>query len=192
MTTSRYAYIAALSEAVKDEIVVTCLGAPTKLWHRLRPRDQDIYIYDAMGMAIPVALGVAAAVRPRRVLAMEGDGALLMSLGSLCTVAGAGLSNLTIILFNNGIYESSGGQPLPVRSVDFVGVAAAAGIPGAVRVESAAALVEEVGRAARDDRLTFIEAMTAPESDSLEPYVGRPAEVGPRFLRWWLAIQRAP
>ncbi|MDR7522932.1 MAG: thiamine pyrophosphate-dependent enzyme [Armatimonadota bacterium] len=185
MSTSRYAYLEALSQVVEEEIVVTCLGAPTKLWHRLRPRDQDIYIYDAMGMAIPVALGLAAAVWPRRVLAMEGDGALLMNLGSLLTVVGAGMSNLTILLFNNGVYESSGGQPLPCRGVDFAALARAAGIPTAVRVDSAAALVEAVRRAARSGMLSFIDALTVPEVGPPEPYVGRPPQVRPRFLRWW-------
>jgi thiamine pyrophosphate-dependent acetolactate synthase large subunit-like protein len=83
----------------------------------------------SMGLAIPIALGVAIAQPRRHVIALEGDGSLLMQLGCLATVAERAPKNLTIVVWDNGIYQITGGQPTASASVaDLVAIARASGI----------------------------------------------------------------
>ena len=81
-----------------------------------------------MGGASSLGLGLALARPDRRVLVLDGDGSLLMQLGSLATVAGAAPRNLVHLLFKNGVYHTSGAQGIPGGlSVDFVMMAKGAG-----------------------------------------------------------------
>ena len=92
-------------------------------------RPQNFYMLGSMGLAIPIALGVAIAQPHRRVFALEGDGSLLMELGCLSTVAARAPKNLCILLFDNGVYQITGGQPTPAaHTTDFVAVARACGL----------------------------------------------------------------
>lgn len=114
-----------------DQIVVTNQGS-SRIWPRLRRRSLDFhYNPSTMSGAIPLALGLALAQPQREVLAVSGDGSLLMSLGSLVTVVGSGVKNLTVVLLDNGLYEVTGGQETPAAqvAVDYAGLARAAGFP---------------------------------------------------------------
>jgi len=92
-------------------------------------RPQNFYMLGSMGLAIPIAMGVALAQPERQVFALEGDGSLLMQLGALGTVAAAGLQNLAIIVFDNGAYQITGSQPtLTSQGCDLVAVARGAGL----------------------------------------------------------------
>jgi thiamine pyrophosphate-dependent acetolactate synthase large subunit-like protein len=92
-------------------------------------RPENFYMLGSMGLAVPIATGVALAQPARRVFALEGDGSLLMQLGSLGTVAAAGLKNLTIIVFDNGMYQITGKQKtLTAATVDLVAMAKGAGL----------------------------------------------------------------
>src|SRR5206468_4641337 len=80
------------------------------------------------GGASSLGLGLALAMPKRRVIVFDGDGSLLMQLGSLATIAGAAPRNLTHLLFKNGVYHTSGAQEIPGGlSVDFVTMAKGAG-----------------------------------------------------------------
>ena len=70
----------------------------------------------SMGLAFPIALGVALAQPKRRVFALEGDGSLLMQLGSLSTIATLAPKNLTMVVMDNGIYQITGAQPTPAAA----------------------------------------------------------------------------
>lgn len=114
-----------------DQIVVTNQGS-SRIWPKLRRRSLDFhYNPSTMSGAIPLALGLALAQPQREVLVVSGDGSLLMSLGSLVTVVGSGVTNLTIVLLDNGLYEVTGGQETPAARcvVDYAGLARAAGFP---------------------------------------------------------------
>ena len=117
-----------------DQIVVTNQGS-ARIWPKIRRRSLDFhYNPSTMSGAIPLALGLALAQPQREVLAISGDGSLLMSLGSLVTVIGSGATNLTVVLLDNGLYEVTGGQETPAArvTVDYAGLARAAGFPTAV------------------------------------------------------------
>jgi thiamine pyrophosphate-dependent acetolactate synthase large subunit-like protein len=92
-------------------------------------RPQNFYMLGSMGLAFPIALGVALAQPKRRVFALEGDGSLLMQMGCLSTIATQAPKNLTMILMDNGIYQITGAQPTPAAAVaDLVAIAIGSGI----------------------------------------------------------------
>ncbi|TPQ37732.1 hypothetical protein C2U70_10475 [Bradyrhizobium guangdongense] len=96
-------------------------------------RPQNFYMLGSMGLAFPIALGVALAQPDRRVIALEGDGSLLMQLGALSTIASLKPKNLTMIVFDNGIYQITGSQPTPAASVaDIVAIAVGSGLTNSV------------------------------------------------------------
>ena len=73
-------------------------------------------------------MGLALAQPERRVIVCNGDGSMLMNLGSLVSIAGAGATNLVVLVFDNGVYEVTGSQPMPgARRVDFAAIARGAG-----------------------------------------------------------------
>ncbi|HEY5658162.1 MAG TPA: thiamine pyrophosphate-dependent enzyme [Myxococcota bacterium] len=114
-----------------DQIVVTCMGSARE-WPKLSQHALDFhYVPSTMGGAVPMGLGLALAQPQREVMVVSGDGALLMSLGSLVTVMDSNAANLSIVLLDNGVYEVTGGQRTAAAQpgVDFAGVARAIGYP---------------------------------------------------------------
>ena len=92
-------------------------------------RPQNFYMLGSMGLAFPIALGVALAQPKRRIFALEGDGSLLMQMGCLSTIATLKPPNLTMIVMDNGVYQITGAQPTPAAAVaDIVAIAQGSGI----------------------------------------------------------------
>src|SRR6478735_7892010 len=92
-------------------------------------RPQNFYMLGSMGLAFPIALGVALAQPSRRVFALEGDGSLLMQMGCLSTIAMLKPRNLCMIVMDNGLYQITGAQPTPAAAVaDIVAIAIASGL----------------------------------------------------------------
>jgi len=118
-----------VAQLKRDEAVIGGIGnANFDLWASGQ-RPQNFYMLGSMGLAIPIALGVALAQPRRHVLALEGDGSLLMQLGCLATVAERAPKNLTIVVWDNGIYQITGSQPTASASAaDLVAIARGAGI----------------------------------------------------------------
>lgn len=112
-----------------DEAVIGGIGHTNfDLWAAGR-RPQNFYMLGSMGLAIPIALGVAIAQPNRKVIALEGDGSLLMMLGCLATIGTRQPDNLIIVVMDNGAYEITGGQPTAsAQGTDLAAIARAAGI----------------------------------------------------------------
>ena len=127
---NRFALTKRLTAQLKhEEAVIGGIGnANFDLWGSGQ-RPQNFYMLGSMGLTIPIALGVAIAQPKRHVVALEGDGSLLMQLGCLATVAMLAPKNLTMVIWDNGIYQITGGQPTASASAaDLVAVARGAGI----------------------------------------------------------------
>ena len=114
----------------REEAVIGGIGnANFDLWASGQ-RPQNFYMLGSMGLTIPIALGVAIAQPKRHVIALEGDGSLLMQLGCLSTVAVRAPKNLTIVVWDNGIYQITGGQPTAsAAAADLVAIARGSGLP---------------------------------------------------------------
>jgi len=113
----------------REEAVVGGIGNTNfDLW-AVGQRPQNFYMLGSMGLAIPIALGVALAQPQRHIVALEGDGSLLMQLGCLTTIAALAQKNLTMVIMDNGLYQITGSQPTPAAGIaDFVAIARGAGI----------------------------------------------------------------
>src|SRR3954454_3677460 len=154
MSMKRHDPTEALAALRGDAITITteqCI----KAWREAVPGALDdpnhVDIVGAMGSASSIALGIALAQPQRKVIVMDGDGSLLMQLGSLVTIAGAAPENLYHFVFENGVYATSGGQPLPAEGrLDFETMARGAGFAHAARFDDAskfkAALPELLNR----------------------------------------------
>ena len=181
--TGRKPYLEALVTLLEpDDILVAGLGANARHLPHLPVRGPLFALCDAMGAAIPLALGMALARPARRVVALEGDGSLLMSPNVLATVAAARATNLTMLLWVNGRYESSGGQALPPVEVDWVALARAAGLGHVERLGDVAALRAALPRAmASGPALLALDVAFDPD-EVIPPYSERPEEIRARFV----------
>jgi len=110
----------AIAAARGDAVCVPTMTT-SPAWRTIAPDDLSVGCVGFMGGASSLGLGLALARPDRRVLVFDGDGSLLMQLGSLATVAGAAPRNLVHFLFKNGVYHASGAQEIPGGGgVDFV------------------------------------------------------------------------
>ena len=177
MTTGRRAWLEALIPTLDPacDLLVAGLGANARYLPHLGVRAPHLALCDAMGAAIPLALGMALARPDRRVVVLEGDGSLLMNLGTLATVGAARPANLTAVVFDNHRYESSGGQALPDVRVDFAAVARAAGFAFAERLTDAAALAAALASGQGSGGPALLVAATAFDpNEPIPPYSERP------------------
>jgi thiamine pyrophosphate-dependent acetolactate synthase large subunit-like protein len=126
---NRAALTRRLVELLKhEEAVIAGIGNTNfDLW-AAGHRRQNFYMLGSMGLACPIALGVALAQPERGVIALEGDGSILMGLGCLTTIGAMRPRNLTIVIMDNGLYQITGKQPTATRTADIVAIARAAGI----------------------------------------------------------------
>src|SRR5690348_9023218 len=118
-----------VSKLKNEEAVIGGIGNANFDLFAAGKRPQNFYMLGSMGLACPIALGVALAQPKRRVFALEGDGSLLMQLGSLATIAMVNPSNLVIVVWDNGMYQITGAQKTAnAETADLVAMARGAGI----------------------------------------------------------------
>ena len=166
---SRADYYKVLADTLpQSALVVTSLGNASYLWATMHHCPENFYFEDAMGLALPLALGLAIAQPRRPVFVVEGDGAVMMHMGALVTVGAVAPGNLTVMLIQNGVHAASGGQALTNASLDLAALARSAGIPRAKNVTTpdafAAAMGESDGAGAR-----FLVLSTKPDTDVVRP-----------------------
>lgn len=124
----------AIAQAAPDHVVIASLGTAGRSWRDHGGTNPTFYASDPMGAAPGLALGAALARADLQFVLLEGDGDLVMNLGSLLAVADAAPDNLRMIVFDNGRYETGGGQPLAAAGrTDLVAIARGAGWPFAER-----------------------------------------------------------
>lgn len=148
-------------------LVVTALGNASYLWAAMHHVPENFYIEDAMGLALPLALGLAIAQPARRVVVVEGDGATLMHMGALVTVGAVKPPNLTVLLIQNGVHAASGGQPLTNSALDLAALARAAGIGRAINLAQPKDLAEALGQGAEGPQVLVLS--TKPDVEVVRP-----------------------
>lgn len=114
-------------EHTPEAVVVSNLGTASYVLAAVEDRPRNFYLWGSMGVTTPVGLGVALAIDDP-VTVLEGDGSLLMSLGCLVTVGACDPANLTVVVWDNRVYATTGGQRTHSPKTDFATVAAGAGI----------------------------------------------------------------
>jgi sulfopyruvate decarboxylase subunit beta len=164
----RHEAIAALVRERADAITITteqAIGA----WRAAvsEPANEipdHLDIVGCMGAASTIGLGIALAQPQRRVIVIDGDGSLLMQLGSLITIAGAAPTNLFHFVFENGVYETSGSQPLPAEGrFDLAQMARAASYAHVAAFSEASGFVTALPDLLQQRGPVFVSVRTEPE-----------------------------
>ena len=132
----RHEYLTALGRELSNEIIVTNTGGTQHELFSLGDRDANLYAA-GIGLVSQVALGLAIALPNRKVIALDGDGSLLLNLGILPVLARERPPNLLVLVFDNGLYESGGNTPtLAGAGTDLAAIARGAGVKQAEIIDS--------------------------------------------------------
>ena len=152
----RFESLKAISDLRTDEIVVATMSAIND-WLKLSSSPLDFYVAGAMGYASSVGLGLALAQPKRKVVILDGDGSLLMNLGTLVTIAAVQPDNLIHFVLENQLYEIPGGIPLPgVGKHNLAALARAAGFSKVYEFDQFTDFREHVGPILREPGPTFV------------------------------------
>jgi thiamine pyrophosphate-dependent acetolactate synthase large subunit-like protein len=133
-----------LVEQLSDEPIIASCGNPKfDLFTAAAKRKANFYMWNSMGMASSIGLGLAMARPGLKVIVLDGDGAILMNLNSLTTAAAKAPANLVYIIWDNAQYQITGGQPTHTHdNADIEAIARGAGFKQALTVNSVAAFKE--------------------------------------------------
>ena len=181
---TRREVLAAVQRANRaNDAVVATTGFTGRALYALDDKPNQLYMVGSMGCASTFGLGLAWAQPNRRVVVLDGDGAVLMRMGALATLGYERPENLLHIVIDNEVHDSTGGQSTGSHSIDLAGVAAACGYPRVIRAHSA----EQIEAIVRDQpkELTFVHVKCAPgESGSLPRPKETPEQVAERMRNW--------
>jgi sulfopyruvate decarboxylase subunit beta len=179
----RFDCLEIIASQIGDGLVVSSAGAMTLEWNALRPSDGNLRVR-TLGLCSSIALGVALGLPRCKVLALDGDGSLLMNLCSLPTIARMHPRNLIHVVFDNEVYEASGSKKTATAcGTDLVGIASAAGIKNARWANSLEEFAARFAEALRSDDLYFIGAKVSTERAPVAPYPMDEVENKYRFIR---------
>ncbi len=155
---------------ITDQPILGGIGGPTYDLYGAGDRDRNLYTWGSMGQISSMGLGLALARSDLRVIVLDGDGSLLMNLGILTTIARKGPPNLVHIVWDDGVYQTTGGQPTHTSAgADLAGIARAAGIPNASIVDDDLVFTHTVDRALTEPGPWFISVKVIPEKGTARP-----------------------
>lgn len=189
MTISRIEALKAAVAAVPDAAFVVTCGATSREMAAVADRPGNLYLLDSMGLTTSVALGVAIGLRQRfpHVVAIDGDGSLLMNLGGLATIGAHAPTNLTILLLDNGEHASAGGMPTISDRIDLCRVAEGCGVRAA-EITTADGLSDALRAAVLGGPPHFLRMRIARGNAAGVPWLhADPVVLGDRFRSWALA-----
>ena len=144
--------------ALPQDIVIATTGFTGRELYACDDRHNQLYVVGSMGCASSLGLGLAWARPDRRIVVLDGDGAMLMRLGALATLAYEQPQNLVHVLLDNEAHESTGGQSTVSHSMNLAGVARSCGYTDVSSVDTAEAL--ETALADRRPGLRFVSLKT--------------------------------
>jgi thiamine pyrophosphate-dependent acetolactate synthase large subunit-like protein len=181
--TSRSRAIGAVLELLTDELLVVCNGFPSRETYALRDRPENFYMIGSMGLAPAIGLGVALAQPGRKVVVFDGDGNVLMGMGTLATGGALKPRNFTHIVYDNEVYGSTGNQPTISQSVRLDQVARAAGYRNVARVRELDDLVYEAKTMLKADGPNFLLVKVSELAEDAGRVEIEPAAMTQRFRR---------
>jgi phosphonopyruvate decarboxylase len=144
----------ALARHITDEVVIATYSSAVE-WNAINPRVLNYFSMGAMGLASSHGLGLALANPNKRIVILDGDGSLLMNLGSLVTIGAQAPRNLVHFVSNNGCYEANGSHPIPNRQVDFAGLARSAVYRCAYDFSELKSFEQQIGHVLAEDGPVF-------------------------------------
>ncbi|HEX5216823.1 MAG TPA: thiamine pyrophosphate-dependent enzyme [Vicinamibacterales bacterium] len=159
-----------LAAAFGDDLVIASLGHPAYDLFAAGDRDTYFYTWGSMGLASSIGLGLAMAQPDRRVVVLDGDGSLLMNLGSLATIGWVRPANLVVIVWDNGLYGTTGGQnTATAHGADLEAAARAMGISATATVRTLPELDHAIARSRSDSGPFVIVAKVDESTPAVKP-----------------------
>lgn len=124
---ARYEAIRDIMKNIDDELIVCNIGFPSRELYEIDDRDENFYMIGSMGLASSIGFGLALAKPEKDIVVIDGDGSLLMNMGSLVTIFANNPRNLTWIVIDNGAYGSTGNQDTYAQVIDLADIAKSVG-----------------------------------------------------------------
>jgi phosphonopyruvate decarboxylase len=169
---SRYQALQAVSRLKQDDTaVLATTGMCGRELFTIEDAPNNLYMVGSMGCVSSIALGIAIAKPDKKVIALDGDGALLMRMGNLATNAYYKPDNLLHVLLDNESHDSTGGQATASGNMDWPAIASAAGYPAVIQAGSLSGFEQAIAEWMRSPKLTFLHLSVA--KGSISP-LGRP------------------
>jgi phosphonopyruvate decarboxylase len=168
-------------EQYRDNGIVVPTMTGSRGWNEVsKNKNRDIPLGGAMGKASSFALGVALAQPDKRVIIFDGDGSLLMNLGTLVTIAEKAPKNLYHFVLENGVYAITGGQPIPGNNkISFAGMAKEAGYASAFEFDDLEDFASSASEVMSTEGPVFICVKTTPEIQNEPMGLRAPSVVKP-------------
>lgn len=165
-----------ITAVTNEDPIISTTGKASRELFEIREANEQSHKYDfltvgSMGHSSSITLGAAINKPETKFWCIDGDGALLMHMGSMAVIGSFKPKNIVHIVINNGAHETVGGMPTAVGSIDVVGAAKACGYPNAVSVDTFDALDAELKAAKERNELSFIEVKC---SIGARSHLGRP------------------
>ncbi|MFM8552245.1 MAG: thiamine pyrophosphate-dependent enzyme [Nitrospiraceae bacterium] len=178
---SRARAIQALLELVSDQPVIVCSGFPSREAFKVKDRPENFYMTGSTGMAAAIGLGVALNRPQKKVIVLDGDGNVLMGLGTLATVGALKPKNFIHVVLDNEVYGSGGNQPSYSRVVKLDQIAKAAGYVHVERVREREDVIYEFKDMLGKDGPSLLLVKVTEQVEDV-PWVSlAPAQIAERF-----------
>ncbi len=193
MAVERIQALGAISEYFPDDPVVFTCGATCREMAALERRDNHLLVIEAMGLVSPIVLGLSLGLEGesrRRVVGVEGDGAMLTNLNALTTIGYLQPSNLLLIILDNEQYASTGGQYTFTSKLDLAAIAAECGLR-TWKADDLESLKQSMAEAVDTSGPGFIHMKIAPGNSSVPLLLEDPVVLGDRFTRWLASVSEA-
>lgn len=152
--------IEAIYPELEDKLVVTIMGSAAQELYDLGHRNNFFYLQHAMGLASSIGLGLSLSLPDEHIVVLDGDGSVLMNLGTLATLARYRPKNMTHIIFDNGSLLSTGGFDSHTTSgiTDLAKIAEGAGVPNVAMTRTPMEFIEAVADAFECEEFSVIVA----------------------------------
>ena len=180
---SRARAIGAVLELLTDQPVIICNGFPSREACKLADRPTHFYMIGSMGVAAAIGLGVALSKPAKKVVVLDGDGNVLMGMGTLATVGALKPKNFLHVVLDNEVYGSTGNQPTFSRVVRLDQVAKAAGYVHVERVREREDLVYELKQMLAKDGPSMLLVKVTEQAEDVDRVPLDPREITQRFMK---------
>ncbi len=179
-----------LNSVDRDAIIVSTTGKTSREIFEIRKKnnqshEQDFLTVGSMGHCSSIALGIALSKPNRQIICIDGDGAMLMHLGSLTSIVSLNPKNFRHILINNEVHESVGGQSTAAKHVDLSAIVKATGISQIFKANTAIELKSKINVFMECDGPSFIEVKVSPGSrENLGRPTIKPSDNKEKFMKF--------
>jgi len=178
---SRAQAMQALFELVTDQPVIICNGFPSREAQKIHDRPLNFYMIGSMGVTASIGLGLALAQPEKKIIVFDGDGNVLMGMGTLATIGALKPKNLIHVVFDNEVYGTTGNQPTYSRMVRLDQVAKATGYVNIERVWEREDIVYEFKDMLKQEGPSFLLIKVNEQIEDADRVSVEPADLTKRF-----------